>query len=92
MDNKKLLAAKELRDKRIAKLESLNSISNLADILIFIACILINIEFKLNTTRNAVSASAEAKASERSPEEVKPRARYLIEDFYYPDEWERLTK
>ena len=49
MDYEKLLAARELRDNRIAKLESLRSNSNLIDILIFMANILINIEFKLNT-------------------------------------------
>jgi hypothetical protein len=48
MDNERLLASKELRDKRIAKLEHLKNSSDLFGILAFIANILINIEFRLN--------------------------------------------
>lgn len=48
MDNERLLAAKELRDKRIAKLEHLKNSLDLSGILAFMANILINIEFRLN--------------------------------------------
>lgn len=48
MNNERLLAAKELRDKRIAKLEHLKNSSDLPGILAFMANILINIEFRLS--------------------------------------------